>query len=77
LRGFFRERGGGSKVNSLALFNLSGKVAIVTGGCQGIGFAIAEGLASAGATTVIADILAEQAGPREPSPSSSTVGSRL
>jgi len=49
-------------VNSLALFNLSGKVGIVTGGCRGIGFAIAEGLASAGATTAIADILAEQAG---------------
>ena len=48
-------------MNSLDLFKLSGRLAIVAGGARGIGFAIAEGLASAGATTVIADILSEQA----------------
>ncbi len=41
------------------LFDLSGRVAIVTGARRGIGFAIAEGLASAGAVSVIADILPE------------------
>jgi NAD(P)-dependent dehydrogenase (short-subunit alcohol dehydrogenase family) len=35
---------------------LAGKVAIVTGGAQGIGLAIAEGLAAAGARIVIADL---------------------
>ena len=45
---------------SLDLFTLSGRVAIVTGGSRGIGFEIAEGLASAGAISVIADIVAER-----------------
>ena len=35
---------------------LGGKVAIVTGGAQGIGAAIAGGLAAAGATVVVADL---------------------
>jgi NAD(P)-dependent dehydrogenase (short-subunit alcohol dehydrogenase family) len=46
--------------SSLDLFDLSGRVAIVTGGVGGLGLPIAEGLASAGAISVIADILSEQ-----------------
>lgn len=38
---------------SLSLFNLSGKRALVTGGTQGIGYAIARGLGKAGASLVI------------------------
>ncbi|MBA2476086.1 MAG: SDR family NAD(P)-dependent oxidoreductase, partial [Actinobacteria bacterium] len=36
--------------------SLEGKVAIVTGGAQGIGRAIAEGLGAEGARVVIADL---------------------
>jgi 2-deoxy-D-gluconate 3-dehydrogenase len=39
----------------MELFDLSGRIAIVTGGNQGIGFAIAKGLATAGATVFIAN----------------------
>jgi 2-deoxy-D-gluconate 3-dehydrogenase len=38
----------------MKLFDLGGRVAIVTGGNGGIGFGMAEGLAAAGATVVIA-----------------------
>lgn len=37
------------------IFDLSGKTAIVTGGNQGIGLALSRGLATAGATIVIAN----------------------
>ncbi len=43
----------------MELFDLSQKVAIVTGGNRGIGFAIAAGLAKAGASVVIANRNAE------------------
>jgi 2-deoxy-D-gluconate 3-dehydrogenase len=43
----------------MKLFDLSEKVAIVTGGNRGIGFAIARGLAQAGAAVVIANRNAE------------------
>ena len=37
----------------LALFDLSGRVAIITGGSKGLGLTIASGLASAGADVVL------------------------
>lgn len=41
-------------MNALQLFDLNGRVAIVTGANTGIGFGIAQGLAGAGATVVVA-----------------------
>lgn len=38
---------------TISLFDLSGRVALVTGSSQGLGFAIARGLARAGATVVL------------------------
>ena len=38
------------------MFNLTGKVALVTGASYGIGYAIAKGLANAGAKIVFNDI---------------------
>lgn len=43
------------------MFRLDGKVAIVAGGCGGIGSAISHGMAQLGATVVIADRRAEKA----------------
>ena len=42
---------------------LQGKIALVTGGARGIGFAVAQALAKEGAVPVIADI--NEAGARE------------
>jgi NAD(P)-dependent dehydrogenase (short-subunit alcohol dehydrogenase family) len=44
----------------MELFNLSGKTAIVTGGNKGIGFAITKGLATAGASVIIANRKADE-----------------
>ncbi|MFI5780715.1 SDR family NAD(P)-dependent oxidoreductase [Nocardia sp. NPDC051570] len=47
------------KADLQALFSLEGRTAIVTGGTRGIGFALAEGLALAGADIVVASRKAE------------------
>jgi NAD(P)-dependent dehydrogenase (short-subunit alcohol dehydrogenase family) len=44
------------------LFDLSGRIAVVTGGYRGIGKAIAFGLADYGANVAVVDIVAEQDG---------------
>lgn len=45
---------------SVKLFDLTGKNAMVTGGTHGLGMAIATGLANAGATIVVNDVLPEK-----------------
>ena len=40
-------------VTSSSLFNLQGHIALITGSSQGIGFALARGLAEHGATVII------------------------
>lgn len=44
----------------MKLFSLEGKVAIVTGGTHGLGMAIANGLAAAGAELIITDIFKDK-----------------
>jgi NAD(P)-dependent dehydrogenase (short-subunit alcohol dehydrogenase family) len=44
-----------------SLFNLEGRVAVVTGGASGLGAAIAAGLAQAGAAIAVVDVDAERA----------------
>ena len=41
---------------SIKLFDLTGEVALVTGGTHGLGMAMANGLGAAGATLVINDL---------------------
>jgi len=48
------------EVPKMDIFDLTGKVAIVTGGNQGIGLAISRGLARAGAAVIIANRRAEE-----------------
>jgi NAD(P)-dependent dehydrogenase (short-subunit alcohol dehydrogenase family) len=48
------------EVSMLDIFDLTGKVAIVTGGNQGIGLAISRGLGQAGATVILANRRVEE-----------------
>jgi len=48
-------------MNIIDLFSLKGRTAIVTGGAQGLGYAMAAAMAQAGANLVIADINEETA----------------
>jgi len=45
---------------STKLFNLTGKIALVTGGTHGLGMAMGSGLADAGATLIINDVFSEK-----------------
>jgi 2-dehydro-3-deoxy-L-rhamnonate dehydrogenase (NAD+) len=53
--------GKGSEGGRIVFLELPGRVAIVTGGARGIGFAIVERLSQAGASVVIADVAEEGA----------------
>src|SRR5262249_56397579 len=53
VRGAGRRRPQGRTPMTLDIFNLTGKVALVTGGSKGLGKAMARGLAEAGADVVI------------------------
>ncbi|WP_209331886.1 SDR family NAD(P)-dependent oxidoreductase [Lunatimonas salinarum] len=48
------------KLPGIKLFDLTGKTAIITGGSKGLGLAMAEGLASAGANILIANRNADE-----------------
>lgn len=46
----------GESRETQGLFDLSGRIAIITGGAGGLGRAVAKGLAAAGAVAVVADL---------------------
>jgi NAD(P)-dependent dehydrogenase (short-subunit alcohol dehydrogenase family) len=54
-------QGDNFKSSNISAFDLTGKPAIVTGGAGVLGKAIVEGLAQAGASVAIADILMDKA----------------